>query len=184
MKPRDIITTLSSLLVVAIAIIVVLLKSRPSPETTAPSPEVASSQSQNLDLEKAVEAITAAKGEEAKEEGVPVDVYTEQPEIGGTRNVQQNGPRKTERVIWEGSYFQGVWISIDEGMPLLDYDLLDDDEFHAYADVSRQGRTSQWIPISVNAYNAKTGLIHIRPVPGGEVTIPLQGRFLLTRVPK
>ncbi|MBB5353843.1 hypothetical protein HNR46_004107 [Haloferula luteola] len=197
MKPRDIIVLLSSLLVTAAVVITILLKAprKVSTETTVKEPAANESVAEEPVAQEMVlspEPVAPKVSDDPPTSAnlvytldqMALEVQDEEPDSGRIRSIHQNGPKKADRVIREGSYYRDVWIVIDRDMDLLATDLLSDPEFHAYAEVSMSDQEAQWIPISVDAYNAKTGLLYIRTIPGGEVTVPHRGMFLLTRVEK
>ena len=156
MKTREIITLVLGL--AAVAGFVATVKLKGSQESGTPPPEVG--------------AAGNAQGEAAQQAREP-DAPTR----------LQNGPAKTARVLSQYESKPDLNIMTDDGMPQCASGLSRDPEFHAYADVAASNEDSQWIPISVDYYDLKTGTIGILS-PGNQIKEPERGMFLLTRVPR
>jgi len=106
-----------------------------------------------------------------------------QPQHGDAGKLLKNGPTKTDRTLAQYTHKKGLNIMHDGDLPLSASGLVDDLEFHAYADAAPDGDDSQWIPITVDYYDLKTGTIGIRST-ANEIREPVRGWFLLTRVPR
>jgi hypothetical protein len=105
-----------------------------------------------------------------------------QPQHSDAGKLPKNGPAKTDRTLAQYTQKKGLNIMHDGDLPLSASGLVEDLEFHAYADAAPDG-DSQWIPITVDYYDLKTGTIGIRST-ANEIREPLRGWFLLTRVPR
>lgn len=155
MKTREIVTLLLGLAVVAG--FVVTVKSKDS-RTATDSPGMTS---------------------EAGTEGST----TRQSQNSETAKLTKDDPATTERRLAQYTFKKGLSIGYDKDLPLSAKGLLNDLEFHAYAEVAPDHEDGELVPITVDYYDLKTGTIGIRST-ANEIREPERGMFLLTRVPR